>query len=504
VSATGAEAPDVDARSATLLAIRNALTLGAALLMTWSIALGIRVVLPRHLGPVNFGVINFADAFSTTCFVVLGLGIDQYIRKEVAVRTEHASDFYGGAILFRLLITAGIFGFIALIMGVTHRPAEVRQVVYLYAATQVMVTANATLSALLHAKGRVRGMSALSVATKVVWAGGVLWAVAADAGLWAYAVSYFASEAIETVALSYLAKAHLGLRFRVDIRATRAMLVASIPYAVTAITTTAYTRLDVSLLEFSAGSREVGLYGASCAVAGLTLLLTPLIGWVLQPMLARAAARSKDELFKHACRSMELILSIAVPASLLINLGADFLIHLIFGAIYAKATMSLRVQSTIFVLTYVAMVYAMVLVMRERAWALAWISAAGLVVNATLNLVFLRYSVAWLGEGGGGTGCAAAMLCTEVFVTVCMAATIQGSAFDRRGVASLAKSLGICGVVVVVHRVIPAPDIVRLLVDAVLYLVLAIAVGALRPKEMIDTVREAIRRKKGQASEAEG
>jgi len=502
LSASEADAPDVDAKSATLLAIRNALTLGGALILTWSIALGIRVVLPRHLGPVLFGTLNFAEAFSATCFVVLGLGIDQYVRKEVAVHPEHASDFYGGVTVARLILTAFIFGFIALVMSLTHRPVEVRNVVYLYAATQLMVTANTTLGALLHAKGRVRGMSALSVATKIVWAAGVLWAVAVNAGLWAYGAAYFASEAIEVVALSWLAKAHLRLVFRVDVAATKVMLVSSLPYAVTAIATTAYLKLDVSLLEFSAGSREVGLYGASSAVAGLTLLLTPIIGWVLTPMLARAAARSQEELFKHVCRSMELILSVAIPASLLINLGADFLIHVIFGAVYARAAMALRVQSLMFVLTYVAIVYGMTMIMREKAWKFAWISLGGLVVNSVLNLVFLQFSVAWLGEGGGGTGCAVAMLGTEIFVTLWMGTALKGRAFDARSIGTVAKSLAICGVVVGAHVMLASIGPARLAVDGVLYLVLAILVGALRPREMLGTIREAVKRRPQEAGAA--
>jgi O-antigen/teichoic acid export membrane protein len=193
---------------------------------------------------------------------------------------------------------------------------------------------------------------------------------------------------------------------------------------------------------------------------------------------------------------------VAIPASLLINLGSDFLVHLIFGAVYAKAAMALRVQSVMFVLTYVAIVYGMTMVMRERAWAFAWISVGGLVVNTVLNLVFLRFSVAWLGEGGGGTGCATAMLGTEIFVTGWMAASLKGRAFDRRSLETVAKSVGICGVVVGAHVLLASLGPARLAVDAVLYLVLAIAVGALRPREMIATIREAVRRRPEEADAA--
>ena len=494
LGASVAEAPDVDARSAIFLAIKNAFTLGGALIFTWSIALAIRVILPRHLGPTLFGTLNWAEAFTTTLFVVLGLGMEQYVRKEVAVRPAMAREFYGGSFLVRVAMTLGLLGIIAVILEVSHRSADVRATVFLYALTQFAVTTNLTLGAMLHAKGRVRGMSALSVATKVVWAGGVLFAIAADAGLWAYGASYLASEAIEVVALSWLAKKHVGLAFHVDMAATKRMLVSSLPYYLTAIATTAYGKLDVTLLEFTVGSKEVGLYGAASTLAGLTLLITPIIGWVLMPMLARAAERSRDELYEHVRRSMELVLTVAIPASLLINLGADVWIGVVFGAPYENAGTALRVLSTMFVLTYVAIIYAMTLVMLERAWTVAWISLAGLVVNAGLNLLFVHYSVTLLGEGGGGTGCATAMLGTEIFVSICMAVAIGRGAFDRRSVGTVLRSLAVYAVVVVMHVLLRPFGPGRIAIDGVLYFVLAIAAGALRPKEMLLAVRQALKR----------
>jgi O-antigen/teichoic acid export membrane protein len=492
-------APDVDARSAVFLAIKNAFTLGGALVFTWSIGLAIRVfVLPRHLGPTDFGTLNWADAFTTTLFVVLGLGMEQYIRKEVAVRPAIANEFYGGSFLVRIAMTAGLLGIIVAVLLGGHRSGDVIALVILYALTQFAVTANGTLGAMLHAKGRVRGQSILSVVTKVVWAVGILLAIATNVGFWPYGASFLASEAIEVVVLTWLAKEHLGLVFRVDWGATKRMLLSSLPYYVAGIATTAYGKLDVSLLEFTAGSKEVGLYGAAAQLTQLTLLITPIIGWVLTPMLARAADRSRKELFDHVCRSMELILSLAMPVSLVINLGADFWIHLIFGAPYAGAVTALRVLATMVVLTYAAIIYAMTLVMLERAWTVAWISIAGLVVNAGLNLLFVRYSVPMLGEGGGGTGCAAAALGTEICVTLCMGITIGPGAFDRRSVSTVARGLAVYAVVVGVHLLLGhrlgAGGALRVLVDAVLYIGLAIAVGALRPREMLSTVREAMRK----------
>lgn len=492
---TAPEAPDVDAPSATFLAIRNALKLGASLVFTWGIALAIRLLLPRHLGPVRFGTLNFADGFTAAFFIVLSLGADTYIRKEVAVRPGHATDFFGGVAVIRVGLAVLVMTAMAVVLEVTGRDPEIQGLVLLYGLTQFFVTSNASLSALLHAKGRVGAMSALAVATKVVWAAGVLLAIATGAGLWAYAASYLASESIETVVLYGLAREHLGLRFRIDWKPSKAVLLASLPYYLMLFAQTAYGKLDVSLLEFMAGSEEVGWYGAAQTVAGLTLLATPLIGWVLTPMFARAAARSRAELDEQLRRSLELILVIAIPVSLVINLGAELWTRLIFGAAFAPAAPALRILATMFVLMYVSIIYAHALMMLERAWTLMLISVGGLVVNVGLNLALIRFSLRSFGPGGGGTGCALAIFGTEIFVATCFIGSVGRGAFDRRNVIAIGKSLAACVVVALVDRGLAAWGIPRMVADVSVYAAIVLATGAVRPREMIGVVQEALRRR---------
>jgi O-antigen/teichoic acid export membrane protein len=488
-------APDADAPSATLLAVRNALKLGASLVGTWGIALAIRLLLPRYLGPIRFGTINFADGFTAAFFILTNLGADAYVRKEVAVRPAHASEFFGGIFVLRVGMSALILAAMALVLRLTGRHEDVQIVVLLYGITQFFVAANTTLSAMLHAKGRVGAMSVLAVVTKVIWAVGILAAMATDAGLWAYAASYLASESVETVVLYKLAHGHLDLRFRVDARATKAMLVAGLPYYVLAFALTTYGKVDVSLLEFLGDTEEVGWYGAANAVAGLTLLVTPLIGWVLTPMFARAAARSKGELEEQVRRSLELIMTVAIPASLVVTLGADLWIRVIFGKAFAPATNALRLQAVIFVLTYVAMIYGNALVMLERPWVLTNISLASFVLDVLLNVALIQPSMHRFGPGGGATGCALAMLATETFVILCMTAFLGRSAFDRRSASTIGKSIAAYVLVCALHVWMRRLGYVRIAVDAAVYLLVVLATGALRPKDMIAVVGEAVRRR---------
>ncbi len=484
---------DGDGAGDTLLAVQNALKLGGSLVLTWGVALVMRFWLPRRLGPSLFGALSFADAFAATFFVALSLGFDPYIRKEISVRPSHAGDFFGGTFVLRVGMSVLVVAAMTIAMIAMRRPAEVRGVVYVFALTQFFVTTNATLSALLQAKGSVGGMSVLAVATKILWAAGVVLAVEAGGGLTGVALAYLASESVETAVLYRLARRHLGLVFRVDMPATKAVVLLSLPHYVNLIATTAYGKLDVTLLELEGSSREVGWYAAASTIAGFALLVTPLIGWVLMPTLARAAARSREELFVRLRRSMELILSVAVPAALFLVLCSDLAVRVLFGAAFAPAGPALRVLAATFVVTYVAIVFAITLVMLDRTWTLALVSVAGLAVNVTLNLLLVPRALARLGEGGGGAGCALAMLGTELFVSSAMASFVGKGALDRRTVLAVAKTLGACAVVAAFDRLAARIGWPRLALDAILYVLVVVVTGALRPGEIAGTLRAALR-----------
>jgi O-antigen/teichoic acid export membrane protein len=482
-----------DGSTDTLVAVANALKLGSSLFATLVIAIAIKFLMPRYLGPASYGTLSFADGFTATFFVALSLGAESYVRKEVAVRPSHGSDFFGGTLVLRAALSVAILGAMAIVMRATGRPVQVRNLVYLFGVAQFFVSVNATLSALLHARGRVDGISALAVATKIVWAAGVVAAIATGAGLWAFAAAYLASESIESVVLYALARRHLGLVFRVDPAATRTMMVCSLPYFLNGCATGAYGKLDVTLLGILGTSREVGWYVAAASITGLTLLITPLIDWVLTPVFARGAARSRADLYAHIRQSTEPILAVAIPAALFVSVGADLWLRLLFGHAFAPAALALRILAASSVIIYVAIVYGMTLVMLERAWTLTFISIAGLGVNLLLNLVLIPRSMVLLGEGGGGVGCAFAALGTHAFAAASMIAFVGREAFDRRTVQMVAKSLAACALVVLVDRLVASIGWARIIVDALVYLAVVVPTGALRTGEMWRLVTAALR-----------
>ena len=135
----------------TRTALRNAAKLAVSLVATWSVGIVVRFWLPRHLGPEQFGLFSFAEGLAATALVGITLGVDTYIQKEIPIRPEIASDFYGGITLARAVLSALLIG-VLLLMPVGDRQPEVRYLLLVFAIGHFAFTVNYTLAALLTAQ----------------------------------------------------------------------------------------------------------------------------------------------------------------------------------------------------------------------------------------------------------------------------------------------------------------------------------------------------------------
>src|ERR1700722_19533917 len=191
------------------VALRNAVKLGGSLLATWAVAIVVRFQLPRQMGPTRFGEFAFADSYSASLFILLGLGIDTYIQKEVSIRPKHASDFFGAVLAIRLLLTVVVLGALVVSLDLTHRTGEILPAAIVFGLTQALMALNASLSALLQSATRVGRLAATNVVSKVLWGVAVLVALHLNPPIWVLVVPLLVTEAIKSVVLSIVVRREL-------------------------------------------------------------------------------------------------------------------------------------------------------------------------------------------------------------------------------------------------------------------------------------------------------
>ena len=475
--------------------VRNAAKLGASLIATWAVALGVRLYLPRHLGPAMFGAFQFADAFSVTLLVVTNLGLETYIRTEVSKRHAHASEFFGGAFVLRLALSAVlVLGGVAA-LAAAGKPSLVQQLVFVLAVAQVVTIANGTYAAILHSVGHVNGLSVLNVVSKLVWGLGIAAGLALGGGVLSVAVALLGSEVLKAAGLAVLSRRHLGLRYDVRVRETTTVVVASLPFLIASLSQTVLSRIDMTFLSFMVGDVEAGWYGAAANLAGMAMLLSPLIWWVLLPLTSRAGERSDEELTTLLRRAMELVLAAAIPVTLFLALGADVIIETLFGSAFAPAATSLRMLAPMFVLTYANMVSCSVLIRDGRGWVVTRTLLLGLVVSPLLNwLLIPRFSEAF-GPGGAGIGAATSLVITEALITGIVTYLVGSQVFDRRSYRMMGKTLVVCAAVAALHVALAPIGALRLIADGLVYVAAVVAWKAVDIRSIVEFIRRALARR---------
>lgn len=478
--------------SDVLVAVKNAVILGGSLLTTWSIALLARIFLPRALGPERFGSLSFAEGFSTAAFVVLGLGADMYIRREIPVRPRHASDFFGGLLVLRLALSALVFGAMALVLGMTGRSPMVLRTVFIFGVAQVLTVQNSTMSAMLQASCTVKGLAVTNVWTKLLWGVCVGLILVARVDIWGLAVAVLVVEAVRAILLFRLVRRHLGLQLRWSLGAVRAVVLASLPFYLHHVAGTAHAKVDVSLLAILSNDTEVGWYGAASNLAALSFLISPLVAWVLLPLLARSKHRSEQEMFGILRWTARALFVIALPMTLVIGLGADIWVRLLFGGAFAPAVLSLQILAPMLVATYLAMIASSCLIILGRAWTVTILSTSGLLLNLALNGLLVPRAMQWLGPGGAGAGAATALVVAEVSITVALFGAIGARAFDRASAWSLVGAVASALFVVVVDRLLRPLGAVRLALDVVVYVALLAALRVVKAND-VQQMRDIVR-----------
>lgn len=482
-------------------ALRNGLKLATSLVLTWGVALVITFKLPKYLGPLFWGYYKYGFEYAATLAVFVGFGVDTYISREVAVRPKHASDFFGGIVAFRTLALVPLFLYGWFHLG--HKLPEERLAAALFGVTQVFIVMNLTFQQTLQAASRVGGLAVANVVAKILWGGGTLTAVTMGAPFWVLPLPMLASEALKAGFLYWATRDAVGLRIKLDLSATKAVLKVSFPFFIANAAVTLGSTIDVVVLRelVPEGSQEVGWYSAAREIARLSALMSPVLSGVLVPMMSRAKHRSDEEFFSILRRGLEGVSVVSIPLTLMLALAAEFVIGIALKDQFLPAATSLQWLAPTFVLAYFNVLLWIALMILDRSWTITIISFVGLALLPAFILVIVPLTRA-LGPGSTGMGVAMALSARELVIAIVFFSFLGKRAIDHRSMTSITKSLGICGAVVAVHVALAGIGPLRLLVDMAVYGVLMLVTGVVRPKDIKDVLRMIKDRKKIQAEAA--
>src|SRR5262249_36883861 len=143
-----------------------------------------------------------------------------------------------------------------------------------------------------------------------------------------------------------------------------------------------------------------------------------------------------------------------------------------------------------------AMLLAMALVLLDRSWRLTTMSLIGVAVQPLLILAIVPL-MRRIGPGGAGAGAALGVTGSELLITTMFLYSVGRRALDRRSVLAVAKSILASVFAIIVDRALVRLGAWRLIPDMLVYLAVALAIGALRVSEVVRVARMVLSRRRG-------
>lgn len=375
---------------------------GSALRMAGFVAgtalsvVGAAIVL-RYLGPVEAGRYTTVMALIGIVSGVadsgtLNVAIREYAQRHGADR-EDALRALAGLRLALALGGASAAVLVALAAGYTDAMVAGTAIAGVGAVVQ---TQQGSLSVPLGGELQIGSIAAIDLLRTAVLTAALGVLALAGAGL-ATMLGAPLAAALATLALTVpLVRGRVPYRPGFDVRAWRALMADTLPYAVAYAVTTLYAYLAVLVLGGVASDTEVGEYAAAFRVFIVLSTIPALLVATAFPILARAA-RDDAQRLRYA---LQKLLDVAVLGGLLLALltvlGAQTTIDVIGGEDYDGSAHVLRVQGAALGLSFVAAVASFALLSLRAHRQILRGSAAALVVGAVGVAVFGEL------EGAGG------------------------------------------------------------------------------------------------------
>ncbi|MFQ5946586.1 MAG: oligosaccharide flippase family protein, partial [Anaerolineae bacterium] len=366
-----------------------------AQLFNKAVDLGFALLVLRVLGPEGQGKYAFAIFLVGYVEIVSNFGLNTLLAREVAKDPAQGNRFLSGTAILRLLLLTGlapiVLLFILLWRSLFDLSGETAAAIVLLTLALVPGSLSAALSSLFTAHERMEIPAAVSsVATLLKVGLGALALLLGFGFVGLAAVAVVVNVTTLAVLFQRVVRTLFRPRFEWDRRFSGGLLGVSFPLMINHLLNTVFFRIDILLLQPLRGNTEVGWYSAAYKVLDGLLLIPSTVTIALFPMLSRFAEEAPDTLLRTYRLALKLLLSLAIPISILVSAFSDPIIAILGGPQYLpQASTALRILIWFLPLSFVNGLtqYVLISVNQQRYLTRAFLIGTGFNLVANLAVI---------------------------------------------------------------------------------------------------------------------
>ncbi len=375
------------------------------------ISLIVGVLTARYLGPSNYGLINYANAYTAFFASLCTLGINNILVKEFIDHPEDEGEILGSSIMLRLLSS---FFSILTIIGIVC-------VVDRGDPTAIVVVALSTVGILFHvfevfnyyfqAKLLSKVTSTAALIAYAVMTAYKIYLLASGKSVKYFALTLSIDYLVIAILLFFCYKKYSGKKLFYSRSCCKRLLSQSAHFILPGLMVSVYAQTDKFMLKQLLSEANVGYYSTATTLCSMWCFVLSAIIASLHPPIMEDNKNGNEEEFERKNKLLyAIVFYLSMIVSVLFVLLANPVIKILYGAEYLPAANPLRIATWYTAFSYLGVARNAWIVCKEKQKYLIWIYISAAVVNIVLNIFMIPL---W-----GPSGAALASLAAQITTTL--------------------------------------------------------------------------------------
>ncbi len=369
---------------------KNASYLTIALVLQKVISFAYFTLLARNLGPENLGKYYLAISFTTIFAVIIDIGLNNVLTREVAREKQETETYLGNILTVKIpLALISLIG-VTVIVNLLGYDALVRDLVYLSAIAMILDSFTTTFFALARGFHNLKYESIGAIIFQLVVMILGLFALYSGMSLRWIMLAIVAGSTFKFFYSVVIIRNKIGIKIRLlfDKKLTKSIFIISIPFGLYIVFNRIFLHLDSVLLSLLAGDRYVGLYQIPFKIIFALQFLPLAFVASFYPAISFYWVNDKKQLAQSFERAIIYLIIISLPIAAGIAAIADKVI-LIFKSHFNDAILPLQIIIFSLVFIFVNFPIGSLLNACDRQKQNTTNMGIILVVSVLLNLILI-------------------------------------------------------------------------------------------------------------------
>ena len=353
--------------------------------LTASLIVGIAVA--RYLGPEMYGIIAFATAVYTVLVIIVSLGIDDIIMKDMLQYEERQGSIQGSALFVKSAAAFLVYGIIFIYFLINYSGEKLYSVLIITGAVLFQPLSVFSCIFLINAQAKYTSIARMISYTLSSLLKIILIIFKAPVTYFAFAVFIDYAVLYLTVILMYKYKKYTVSGWHIDISYIKYILKSAVPLFAAVLFYTFYQKVTVIIISSMYSDYASGIYSAAARLTEIWYLVPAVLMSAFYPAVVKAKQISEEEYNK---RIKTLFYVTTIPFILMAFFAAllsPFIIKILYGEKYIQSSivLALTIWSVPFISFYV--ISSKCFILENKVKHLLLRSALSFILIIILNYV---------------------------------------------------------------------------------------------------------------------